>query len=375
MTSVTLSVSPTDVAMLRAEQAHSPEGVLIVDAAGRITSHNPRFAAMWRIPRRVLRARSDEKAIRYVLRQLVDPQGFVARVQYLYSHPEERSVEELALRDGRVFERHSAPVRDARGAYLGRVWYFRDVSERRLAERLAREAEHLRLHRDFVANVSHELRTPLAAIEGFTETLLTGGLEDARHRRPFLTTILRQSRRLRGLVDSLLEVSHLETRAGEAAPERVELGGFVREAISGMRPLLRRKGITVGLRAAPGLEVMIDETHLARVAGNLLDNAIKYSPRGSRVRVEVRKAGRRAELSVSDRGVGIAPEDLPHVFERLRRSGTARRHGIAGHGIGLSLAKELVERAGGTISATSVEGRGSIFLVRLPLAGRSAAAR
>ncbi|MBI4345968.1 MAG: PAS domain-containing protein, partial [Elusimicrobia bacterium] len=117
--------------VIRVAQARCPDGVLVVDGRGRIASYNRRFVQLWGIPRRVLAGRSDREAIRFVLDKLVDPQGFRARVQYLYRNRRERSREEIALKDGRTIERHSAPIVSTAGEYFGRVWYFRDISERR----------------------------------------------------------------------------------------------------------------------------------------------------------------------------------------------------------------------------------------------------
>ena len=368
-----LGIAPHDRVDARLDQllkvAHdtSPDGVLVVDARERIASYNRRFVRMWGIPRNIVRTRSDRKALQAVLKKLVDPQGFVARVDYLYKKRRERSREEIALKDGRIFERHSAPIFSTNGEYFGRVWYFRDITERRRAEVRLRDDARLKQHQEFLANVSHDLQTPLTAIEGFTETLLNGALDDARNRKRFLRTIIAQSRRLRLLVDGLLDSSHIEAAPGRAEATPLEFSKFMRGFVAGMQPIFLRKRVRLRLSIDAGLHVAIDEAQLSRVMGNLLDNAVKYSKQGGRVLVTASRSGRSALVLVEDRGIGISPQDIPKTFDRFHRTEAARRHGIPGHGLGLFLVKRLVELAGGRISVESREGRGSTFRFTRPL--------
>ncbi|MFI5361949.1 MAG: sensor histidine kinase [Elusimicrobiota bacterium] len=357
-----------DLLLELAEHTTGPDGVLIVDAEGRMVSYNKRFVAMWGLSRAVARSGSDDSALRVVVERLVDPQGFLARVQYLYAHRTENSRDEIALKDDRIFERHSSPINDLRGRYLGRIWRFRDITERKRADNIRRETERMREHRDYIANVSHELRTPLAAIEGFVETLLNGGIRDRRRRMDFLRTIARHSRRLRHLVDSLIEISHLDVSRGKAPVSTVELKPYLENLARELRPLLRKKRASLRLAVPSGAAVAIDEIHLSRIVANVVDNAIKFSRSGGIVRVEAKAVGRRIAVAVTDRGVGIAHDDLPRVFERFRRSSTARRHDIKGSGIGLFLVKQLVEENGGTIDVSSREGKGTVVRFTLPRA-------
>jgi len=129
--------------LLAAQIEHAPDGVLVVDEQGKMISFNQRFVSMWGIPEEIVRSRSDEEALKFVLGKLVDPQGFLSRVHYLYQHREERSRDEIELEDGRVFERHSSPVLGPRKEYYGRVWYFRDISDHKRAQAELRESREL----------------------------------------------------------------------------------------------------------------------------------------------------------------------------------------------------------------------------------------
>ena len=355
-----------ELRLLLAQQAAAHDGVLLVDAKGRMISFNKRFVAMWGLRKAVVRSRSDERALRDVLDKLVDPQGFLARVQYLYANRTETSRDELQLKDDRIFERHSSPIFSSRKRHLGRVWHFRDITETKRAENIRRESERMREHREFVANVSHELRTPLTAIDGFTETLLNGGIDDRRRRKEFLKTIARHSRRLRHLVDGLIEISHLDSTKPETTVMSVELRGYLCGLARELRPLLRKKKMALRLDVPRVLRVSISEIQLSRIFANVLDNAIKFSPSGGVVDVKASLTGRRVAVTVIDRGVGITREDLPRVFERFRRSSTARLHGIKGSGIGLFLVKQIVEENGGKIAIESREGKGTAVRFTLP---------
>ena len=222
------------------------------------------------------------------------------------------------------------------------------------------------VRRDFLGNVSHELRTPLASVRALVETL-EGGVEDPGEQQEFMRRIVRQVDRLTLLVNELLDLSRIESGAVELRPEPIDLGGLVAEAASLLRTRAEDQGITI-LRPdlAPPLVIDGDRTSLLRVVSNLLDNAIKYSPAGSTIRVETVDEGDLVALSVQDEGAGIAEQELPRVFERFYKGEASRSS--AGVGLGLAIVKHLVRAHGGTVTATSEPGKGATFTVRLPKA-------
>lgn len=359
-------------ALLLAQQETSLDGILVVDEQGRIQSCNRRFIEMWGIPQDVLDSRSDELALQSVLSKLEDPPAFLARVEHLYSHPEETSQDEIVLLDGRSFDRYSSPVA-AGGRYLGRVWYFRDVTDRKQAEEANALREKDLILREFVANVSHELRTPITAIKGFAETLLLGALEDRENRRGFVVTIERNADRLARLVDNLLALSVLDSGRRGMLLEDVELARFVRDFARTLEPLALRARVSLRLDVSGELRVLADPGQLSQVLQNLIDNAIKFSRPGGMVDVggAPHEDGQSASIWVRDSGIGIPAVDLPRVFERFHRAdGRARE--VKGTGLGLSIAKQIVELHGGRIWAESVEGSGATFRFTLKLAGASA---
>jgi two-component system phosphate regulon sensor histidine kinase PhoR len=225
------------------------------------------------------------------------------------------------------------------------------------------------VRRDFVANASHELRTPLTSIRGFVEALEDGGLEDGATGRRFLEKIRVHADRMAALVSDLLDLSRLES--GERAPhfEEVAQEEVVDDVVGGLAALAAARQIEVGVNVrAPVFET--DRDRLRGVLENLVENALKYTSTGGHVTVSAQARDGIAVFEVADDGPGIAAEHLPRIFERFYRVDKARSREMGGTGLGLSIVKHLCESLGGTVSVASEPGRGSRFIVRLPLTRR-----
>ncbi len=230
---------------------------------------------------------------------------------------------------------------------------------------------------DFLATLSHELRTPLTPILGWTHMILSGRLGAAESAQG-IRVIEKNSQSLSRLINDLLDMSSI--LSGKMRIERapVEISSVVREATETVRPQADARSVALEVQTGgPGGTVVSgDRTRLVQVFWNLLHNAVKFSPEGGRVRVRVGARGGSALVEVEDEGAGIAPEFLPHVFERFRQAdmGTTRMHG--GLGLGLALVKSFVEAHGGAVSVESAgEGRGSRFTVSLPTVDAEGARR
>lgn len=355
-------------AMLQAQQEASPAGILVVDAHGAIRSHNRRFIEMWGLPVEVVSSRSDTRALQAVLGKLADPEAFLARVRYLYDHPAEDSRDEIALIDGRTFERFSSPIKEADGvSYFGRVWFFDDVTQRKKAEQAKAVRERDLLQREFVDTVSHELRTPIMAIQGFAEALREGGLEDAENRLDFVVTIERHAIRLGALVDDILALSVLDAGKRRLEREVIPLSNVIEAALLAIAPLVKDAGLTLRVESSPGLRVSADPAQLSRVLLNLLENAVKYNHPEGWIEVWAATDGPQARVSVCNSGMAISPQDLPRIFERFHRADSRRVRKIHGTGLGLAIAKEIVELHGGRIWAESPEGGGCALHFTVPL--------
>jgi PAS domain S-box-containing protein len=237
-------------------------------------------------------------------------------------------------------------------------------------ERLYREArESSRLKDEFLATVSHELRTPLTAILGWAHMLRSDRFDAASARKAF-ETIERNARAQAQLIDDLLDVSRIITGKLRIDVRPVDPNSFIEASVEAVRPAAEAKGIRLQKVMDTGVvSVSGDPVRLQQIVWNLLSNAIKFTPRGGRVQVRLERVNSHVEICVTDTGAGIAPEFLPHVFDRFRQADqrTTRRHG--GLGLGLAIVRHLVELHGGTVRAESEgEGRGSTFRVLLPVA-------
>jgi two-component system, OmpR family, phosphate regulon sensor histidine kinase PhoR len=243
------------------------------------------------------------------------------------------------------------PLRDAGGVLL----VLRDVTA-------ARRVEAMR--RDFVADASHELKTPVAAIQVAAETLERALDDDPEAAPRFAGQIRQESARLSRIVSDLLDLSRLESERPVFEPVRLDL--LAREAVERVGDSAREAGVTVEIAAVP-VTVSGSTKDLALLVGNLLENAVQYTPRGGRIRLEVGSSNGRAVLSVEDTGIGIPSRDLPRIFERFYRVDRARSRATGGTGLGLSITRHVTEQHGGRIEAQSELGRGSTFRVWLPL--------
>lgn len=256
----------------------------------------------------------------------------------------------------------------------------RDISERKRAQeectRLLESAITAHAEADaangikdeFLATLSHELRTPLTSILGWSKLLSDGNLDDAASKRG-LEAIVRNARAQRHLIDDLLDISRIITGKLRLDVRPVELAPMIEAVVEGLRPAADARSIHLqtaldsSTRAISG-----DPDRLQQIIWNLLTNAIKFTPKGGRVQVWFERIESHVEITISDTGQGIAPEFLPHIFDRFRQSdsSSARRHG--GLGLGLAIVRQLVELHGGTVTATSPgEGAGTTFKVILPL--------
>ncbi len=214
----------------------------------------------------------------------------------------------------------------------------------------------------FIADASHELRGPLTVIRGNLDLMRKhpGQENAAESMRAIETETTRMSR----IVADLLLLTEVETE-GEPRKETVRLGEVVREEIGRMRSL--PFGRKIGTGPTEDLSITGDSHLIHQLLGNLLDNAVKHTPPDAAITVSLYREGDWARLDVADTGPGIAPEHLPHIFDRFYRADKARSRSVGSHGLGLAIVKGIAERHGGTVTATSEPGRGSTFSVRLKM--------
>ena len=368
------------VSTLTATLESTTDGILVIDSGGRIAGYNQKFVRMWRIPSEVMDMRDDAKAIAFVTDQLKDPEGFVAKIRDLYARPEDSSFDTIDFADGRVFERYSQPQRQGERT-IGRVWSFRDVTERKRAEenallgveRLAeirRLQEMDRMKTQFINTLSHELRTPLTPIKVQLHLMRkaneTG--DDALRARSS-DVIERNFNRMSKLVDELLEVARLQAGTLKLDPERMDLSHALAEAVDSFKEVARQQDVTLDADVESSLPVEADARRLTQVVYNLLSNALKFTPKGGRIRLSARSETGRVVVSVADSGAGLGPEDLKRLFEPFSQIHDPMEKTNAGTGLGLYISRGIVEGHGGRIWCESPGvGQGSTFAFEIPRA-------
>jgi two-component system phosphate regulon sensor histidine kinase PhoR len=341
---VVVETSQRESSRLEAILSSMVEGVVAVDPLMRITFLNRAFAELMGV------ALPLEPGIPLV--QVARDHALLGMFTSVLGDGE-RAQKRLVL-SARTFEVQVAPL--AGDPHRGAIAMMYDITE---IERLER------VRKDFVANVSHELRTPLAAVSGYAETLLEGGLEDPENNRQFVEIILSKARQLTNIVSDLLILSSLES--GKApVPQPISLRGSIESAIRTVEPVARTRGVRLVCGEFDDMSVLAHEVRLEQVWVNLLDNAVKFNRPDGEVRVDVSRSPEYALVSVKDSGLGIPSLDLPRIFERFYRVDKARSRATGGTGLGLAIVKHAVEQMGGAISVESQLGRGSVFTVALP---------
>jgi PAS domain S-box-containing protein len=241
--------------------------------------------------------------------------------------------------------------------------------ERQLVEDLQRQLG--RSKDEYLALVGHELRTPLTSISAYTEILRESDPASLAADGPSLLEVIeRNTSQLRHIIDELLELSALDTGHADVQLTPIDLADIVRESVRSARTAVDGEPVTVDADLPDELMLPGDRRRLRQIVDNLLGNAVKYSPDGGRVTVSLRPAGRAAELSVSDTGVGVSLDEREKMFTGHYRTSRARDGAIPGTGLGLTLSRAVVQRHHGTIELIDHEGPGSTVLVRLPLDAR-----
>lgn len=321
---------------------HMSDGLLMLDEEGRVVLFNP---SMERIT-----GLSSAEAVGKLAKEL----------QPLLEINIASPPAELPLRSegtSPVFKVSPSVVDEVSDRYRGEVRVVHDVTQEKELERLKSE---------FVANISHELRTPLHSIRGFNKLLLEGKVSDSETQREFMTIIDEQSEHLTKLVNDLIDVSSIEAGRFRILRQRLPMERLIHSAVTGIYSLAAEKGMIIDVDLLATLpDVDGDEERLRQVMTNLLSNAIKFSPHGSSVVVQGGVMDNQVLIQVTDHGKGMSPETLLHLFHRFYRGRETVAEG--GAGLGLYIAKQIVEAHGGRIWVESLVGKGSTFGFTVPV--------
>ncbi|WP_136604178.1 two-component system histidine kinase PnpS [Paenibacillus dokdonensis] len=342
--------------LLQSVMDNMTSGILLLDAECRIALINPAAEGMLNVRGGQLNGRSINELKQYYELTRLIKDGITER-KFIH---EERSVfrpEETILHlDG-------VPMYGEEQAFKGMLFLLQDVTAIRRLENMRSE---------FVANVSHELKTPVAAVKGFSETLLGGGVKDEETARSFLQIIYDESERLNRLISDILDLSKIESKRSPMDYAPVHLASFCGSIIDAMATVAEKKRITLHADIPEELFVEADEDKLRQILINLLSNAVSYTQDGGKVDLTVQdlqdtEGSEKVVIKVSDTGIGIPKKDQPRIFERFYRVDKGRSRSSGGTGLGLSIVKHLVDQHRGEISVDSELGIGTTFTVELPM--------
>jgi two-component system sensor histidine kinase VicK len=330
-------------------------GMLLLDLDGNVLVANRRYRELV-VQLDLSTSESSAECLAVAADVTTDPDDTLAKLKALAADPNAELEQRFDLAgSGGAIDLYSAPVRDADGVVVGRLYVLHDVSAERDVERVKAE---------LAATLAHELRTPLTGIIGYAELLATREL-DAETRRQYLRMLSREANRLGDLVNDVLDRERLDLGWLALATEPIDLSEVVREQAEQFAGQSQRHRLEVTcIGAAAG--VVADRHRVAQVIANLLSNAIKYSPEGGVVGVEVRPGAGVVRLSVRDSGLGIPAEQQARICERFFRVDSPERREIGGTGLGLAFCREIIEAHGGAFGFESAEGTGSTFWFELP---------
>ncbi|RPJ56882.1 MAG: PAS domain-containing sensor histidine kinase, partial [Dehalococcoidia bacterium] len=248
-----------------------------------------------------------------------------------------------------------APVAEGKTREI--LFLFQDLTEVRNLQTMRKE---------LVGNISHDLRTPIAGIKVMVETLRDGAIDDKEVAKDFLARIESAVDQLTQTVSELTELTHMETGKAGLTVTSINLNSLIADVVKQLEPLAERQKVSISTSLAPGLpEVRIDRDRIKQTVVNLVHNAIKFNKSDGQVLISTRHEANAVIVDISDTGIGISKEALPHVFERFYKADKARSRG--GSGLGLAIAKHTVLAHGGNIWAASGQNKGSTFSFSLPV--------
>ena len=340
-----LSSINKDSKTMQAILATMIDGVIVVDYNEQITLANKAAENLFLVRSGVIQGRKLSE---------ISNDSKISKMIFEVLHTGKEVFKETVINpNNQVFRVHVVPIKSEDDNIEGAVAVFHDVTDAR---------DFAQIRSDFAGNVSHELRTPLTSIKGFVETLLDGAMENSATCRRFLSIIDTEADRLSRLIEDLLTLSSIESKERMIQPKPVCLIRSIRSVMNILGPQISEENLHVELIHPQNMPpVHADEDLLGQVLINLLDNAVKYSPRNGKIIIRCRQQDSRIITTFTDGGIGIPYDSLPRVFERFYRVDKARSRSQGGTGLGLAIVKHIVESHGGEVFVESEVGQGSTF--------------
>lgn len=349
---LTLSEISNEKSKLETILKYMADGLIAVDLSGHIIHANPAAMSMLNIT-------ADDKENRHYDDIIMDYNENLI-FDKLRENCKDGGVADIFSYGGGTFAVRYDRFKDENARDVGIIMILQDITERQKLENM---------QMDFVANVSHELKTPLTTIKSYTETLLTGQVDDQDTASQFLGIIDTEADRMNRLVKDLLQLSRLDYDQEKWNKKEGNLISLLKTVVTKVELTARNKNQHLNCIFDENQKIMtvFDRDGIEQVLMNVLSNAIKYTQEGGRIDIDALQEGKDARLIVADNGIGIPEKELSRVFERFFRVDKARSRAMGGTGLGLAISKQIIEDHNGSIEIESKEGKGTRVMITLPL--------
>jgi signal transduction histidine kinase len=341
------------------------DGFLVVNPEGQKILQNEQTINLWKIPREVADDPSDLKQVDHVMHMTVNPQQFLAEVDYLREHPNDKTRDEVELIDGTVLDRYSSAVIGSDGINYGRIWTFHEVTERKNFEK---QLIQLNADKDrFISILAHDLRSPFQSLVGITELLKTElrsyTVEKIEEMVEMIYNTVARTYEL--LEDTLLWAS-IQSKKITFSPSTANITEVMSEVIKIFEPNAHAKKISIRYTSDSGIYIKTDVYMFKAILRNLISNAIKFTKEDGKIEISALHTKSLSTIKVSDNGVGIEPDLLGKLFSFTPNKSTIGTANETGTGLGLLLCKEFVDKHGGKIWAESIVGKGTTVSFSIP---------
>ena len=358
------------LSLLHATLESTVDGVITIKGKGEVVNFNQIFVKMWQVPEPITMSRNHNQWLAFYRNQLKDPETFFMRIQELDSQSDFEGYDTLELKNGRVFEHHSKPQRLGE-KIVGRVWSFRDITERRqpaaeIHQALEKAKQLSALKTRFVSIIAHELRTPLNIISFSTSLLRRHSQKWTEEKKlQYLDHIQTAVEQLSQLLNEVLFLGKAEAEKLKFQPRHIDLAAFCCVLVAQMQLISNSSKHTITFVSQGNCSTAcVDKNLLQPILTNLLSNAVKYSPPGSIVKLELSCLDGNVIFQIKDVGIGISAADRQRLFEPFYRGSNVGD--IPGTGLGLAVVEKLVDIHGGQITIESEVGVGTTFKIMLP---------